>query len=171
MPTPPVAVRPATPADRPRLRAAVVELQDRERLLHPTRLPGGQVADAYLEWMLRRAGAAGAAGAVLVAESGGEFAGFVAGWVEQAGNIGETPDSNRFGHVSDICVMPAFRGRRIAGRLLEAIEQHLRRAGVTRLRVNALAANAPARASYERAGFAPYEVLHEKVVVDAGGDA
>ncbi len=106
MPTPPVAVRPATPADRPRLRAAVVELQDRERLLHPTRLPGGQVADAYLEWMLRRAGAAGAAGAVLVAESGGEFAGFVAGWVEQAGNIGETPDSNRFGHVSDICVSP-----------------------------------------------------------------
>ena len=167
MPTPPVAVRPATPADRPRLRAAVVELQDRERLLHPTRLPGGQVADAYLDWMLRRAEATGA---VLVAESGGEFAGFVAGWVEQAGNIGETPDSNRFGHVSDICVMPAFRGRRIAGRLLEAIERHLRRAGVTRLRVNALAANAPARASYERAGFAPYEVLHEKVI-DAGGDA
>ena len=108
---------------------------------------------------------------MLVAESGGEFAGFVAGWVEQAGNIGETPDSNRFGHVSDICVMPAFRGRRIAGLLLEAVERHLRRAGVTRLRVNALAANAPARASYERAGFAPYEVLHEKVVVDAGGDA
>jgi ribosomal protein S18 acetylase RimI-like enzyme len=169
MPTP-VTVRPATPADRPDLRAAVVELQDYERLLHATRLPGEQVADAYLDWMLRRAETAGAAGAVLVAESGGEFAGFVAGWIEETVNIAETPDSNRFGHISDLCVMPAFRGRRIATRLLDGIERHLRRAGITRLRINALAANTSARASYERAGFAPYEILHEKLI-EPGSDA
>ena len=111
--------------------------------------------------MLRRAETAGA---VLVAESAGDFAGFVAGWIEETANIAETPDSNRFGHISDLCVMPAFRGRRIAARLLDGIERHLRRAGVTRLRINSLAANASARTSYERAGFAPYEILHEKVI-------
>ena len=61
--------------------------------------------------------------------------------------------------------MPAFRGQRIAAQLLRAIEQHLRRAGVVRLRINALAANTSSRLCYERAGFAPYEVHHEKFVV------
>ena len=60
--------------------------------------------------------------------------------------------------------MPAYRGRRIAQHLLAAIEQHLGRAGITRLRLFTLAANASARASYERAGFAPYEIVYEKLV-------
>ena len=60
-----------------------------------------QIADAYLDWMLRQAEVSGA---VLVAESGGSFVGFVAGWIEQADNVAETPDFNRFGYISDICV-------------------------------------------------------------------
>jgi ribosomal protein S18 acetylase RimI-like enzyme len=80
-------------------------------------------------------------GAVLVAESNCIFVGFVAGWIEETRNVGETPDSNRVGYISDICVMPGFRGRRIATQLLNRIEQHLGRAGVTRLRINSLAAN------------------------------
>jgi ribosomal protein S18 acetylase RimI-like enzyme len=167
MSTPDLTIRPATPADQPDLRAAIVELQDYERRLHSTRLPGAEIADAYLAWLLPRAAATGA---VLVAESGGMFVGFVAGWVEEDENLAETADSNRFGYISDICVMSAFRGQRIAKRLLAAIEQQLRRGGVTRLRINALAANMSARASYQRAGFAPYEILHEKVIV-AGDDA
>lgn len=167
MPTPHLTIRAATPADQPDLRAAIVELQDYERRLHATRRPGAEIADAYLAWLLQQAAATGA---VLVAESGGSFTGFVAGWVEEDENLAETPDSNRFGYISDICVLPAFRGQRIAGRLLAAIEQQLRRGGVTRLRINALAANSSAQASYLRAGFAPYEILHEKVIA-AGDDA
>jgi ribosomal protein S18 acetylase RimI-like enzyme len=163
-----VTIRPATPSDRPRLRQAIVALQDYEHQLHATRLPGDHVADAYLDWMLRKVEAAGA---VFMAESGGAFVGFVAGWVEESGSIDETPDSARFGYVSDICVMPGFRGRRIAGQLLCAIEQSLRPAGVTRLRINALAVNASALASYERAGFAPYEVLLEKRIDGEKGGA
>ena len=158
-----VTIRPAIPADRPHLRQAIVELQDYERVLHMTRLPGEAVADAYLDWLQRQADTA--AGTVLVAESESAFVGFVVGWIEVSEIITETPDSNRFGYISDICVMPAFRGQRIAAQLLRAIEQHLRRAGVVRLRINALAANTSARLCYERAGFAPYEVHHEKFVV------
>jgi hypothetical protein len=42
-------IRPVTTADRPRLRQAIVELQDYERTQHKTRLPGEQVADQYLD--------------------------------------------------------------------------------------------------------------------------
>jgi len=154
-------IRPAAPDDRPRLRLAIVELQEYEHTLHPTRLVGESVADAYLDWMLHKVKAGGA---VLVAEDRGHFAGFVAGWMEQAGNIGETADSNRFGLISDICVLPAFRGQRIATRRLDAIGQFLSRTGITRLRVNVLAVNGSARASYENAGFAPYEIFYEKLI-------
>lgn len=163
--TAPLIIRPATPDDRPHLRRAIVELQDYERLRHPTRLPGEQVADVYLDWMVRQAEANGI---VLVAERDDSFIGFVAGWIEQTDNIGETADSNRFGYISDLCVMPAFRGQQIAAQLLDGIEQYFRRIDVIRLRINALAVNRSAWTSYERAGFLPYEILYEKVI---GGES
>jgi len=136
-----------------------MELQDYERRLHSTRLPGEEIADAYLDWMLKQAAEDGA---LLVAEINGAFAGFVAGWIEQQHNLAETPHSNRFGYISDICVLPAYRGKRIATLLLAAIEQHLTRLGITYLRINVLAANTSARKSYERSGFGLYEVMYEK---------
>ena len=154
-----LAIRAAAPSDRPQLRRAVIELHDHERRLHSSRLPGDQTADAYLAWMEKRAADNGA---VLIAEINGAFAGFVAGWLEVENHIEETPDSNRFGYVSDICVLPDFRGRRIASELLEAVELRLRREGVTRVRLCTLAANSAARASYERSGYKAYEVIYEK---------
>ncbi|HZU90134.1 MAG TPA: GNAT family N-acetyltransferase [Stellaceae bacterium] len=136
-------------------------MQEYERLRHASRRPGEPIADMYLDWMQQRAEAAGV---VLVAEREGRFVGFVAGWIEETANIGETAESNRFGYVSDICVMPAFRGQRVAARLLDGIGRYLGHAGVSRLRVAALAVNASARASYEHAGFAPYEILYEKSI-------
>jgi hypothetical protein len=45
---PTLTIRDAGPMDRAELRRAVVELQEHERKLHDTRLPGEQTADAYL---------------------------------------------------------------------------------------------------------------------------
>jgi ribosomal protein S18 acetylase RimI-like enzyme len=163
----PLVIRPATPSDRSNLRRAIIELQEYERLRHSTRLPGEQIADAYLVWIESRAAAGGA---ILIAERGGDFLGFIAGWVEETTSIAETADSNRFGYISDICVLPPVRGQRIATQLLDGMEQYLRAAGVRRLRIASLALNASARASYEHAGFIPYEVVYEKVI-DDGGDA
>jgi ribosomal protein S18 acetylase RimI-like enzyme len=154
-------IRPAAASDRPQLRQAVVALQDYEHARHATRLPGEQIADAYLDWMQRQAEADGV---VLVAERDGHVLGFVAGWIEHSDNIGETADSNRFGYICDICVMPDFRGQRIAAQLLAAIEQHFRRAGIARLRICSLAVNTSAQASYQRSGFVPYEILFEKLI-------
>jgi ribosomal protein S18 acetylase RimI-like enzyme len=155
-----ILIRPAGEDDTSNLRHAIVELQDYERRLHDTRLPGEAIANAYLAHLEESA----ADGAILVAEFNGTFAGFVAGWIEEDSSVAETPDSNRFGYVSDICVLPAFRGRRIASLLLDELERRFREAGVVRMRVSVLAANASARASYEAAGFAEYEVVYEKRV-------
>ena len=155
----PLSVRLARPSDRPALRAAVAELHNAEGRLHDSRLPGEETADAYLAWMLAEAARDGA---VFVAEAGGVFAGFAAGWIVQEELIEETPDSNRFGYVSDVCVLPAFRGRRIAARLLEALEVRLSLNGIKRIRLSALAANKAARTSYERLGYSAYEIVYEK---------
>jgi ribosomal protein S18 acetylase RimI-like enzyme len=157
-----VVVRLAMPGDLPDLRSAMVELQEHERRLAATRLPGEQIADPYLARLQREA--AQKRGAIFVVESDGIFAGFAAGWIIERDDIPETEDSNRFGYLSDICIMPAFRGKRIAHQLIAAMERHFASAGVTRFRLFALAANTPARASYENAGFAPYEILYEKLL-------
>src|SRR5262252_1785 len=119
--TPAVTIRDAGPMDGVQLRRAVVEIQEYERRLHNSRLPGEQIANAYLAWIenqIRKGD-----GAVLIAEIDRCFIGFVAGWIEHSNAVAETPDSSRFGYISDICVVPDHRGQRIATRLLFAIEE------------------------------------------------
>ena len=158
---PAVTIRDAGAIDRGQLRRAIVELQEYEGTLQKTRLPGEQIADAYLAWIENQIGEGGA---LLIAEIDRRFVGFVAGWIEHSDTMTETPDSNRFGYISDVCVMPDYRGQRIASLLLSAIEKRLSRTGITRIRICSLAANASARASYERAGFESYEITYEKSV-------
>ncbi|MBV8443959.1 MAG: GNAT family N-acetyltransferase [Hyphomicrobiales bacterium] len=160
---PNLSVRLALTSDRVALRAAIVELHEEERRLHDSRLPGEHTADAYLEWMLAEARRGGA---VFVAEASGAFAGFAAGWIVQESVIEETPDSNRFGYISDVCVLPTFRGRRIAARLLDALEARLSLSGVARIRLSTLAANQAARSAYERSGYSAYEIVYEKAARD-----
>jgi ribosomal protein S18 acetylase RimI-like enzyme len=155
----PFLIRNAAPSDRSQLLAAILILQEHEQGLHDSRLSGAEIAEPYLRSIMARTSACGA---ILIAERDHDFAGFVAGWIEQMDALAETPDSNRFGYISDICILPAYRGKRLATQLLRAIERRLAGFGITRLRINALAANKSARASYERSGFRPYEVMHEK---------
>jgi ribosomal protein S18 acetylase RimI-like enzyme len=158
-PTSGPTIRPARGADRKDLIAAIAELQDHERRLHDSRMSGPDIAERYLRSIEVLAAAQGT---ILVAEEAGVFLGFVVGWIVQENEIAETEDSNRYGCVSDICVLEAHRGHRVASHLLEAIEARLASHGVTRLRLNVLAANSMAQTSYERAGFSPYEIHYEK---------
>ena len=163
---PALSVRLARASDKAALRAAVAELHNVEGRLHDSRLSGEETADAYLAWMLAEAAGDGA---IFVADAGGVFAGFAAGWVVQEEYIEETPDSNRFGYISDVRVLPAFRGRRIVARLLEALEVRLSVNGIKRIRLSALAANKAARTSYERLGYSAYEIVYEKAARNPGG--
>jgi ribosomal protein S18 acetylase RimI-like enzyme len=153
-------IRPAKASDNVDLRRAFIELQEVERTLHDSRLPGDAVADRYLEWLDEQVREN--SGAIFVAIEDGGFRGFIAGWIVEDDHLIETADSNRFGLISDLCVLAEARGRGIAQQLLAAAERQLASQGVTRLRIGALANNAAARAAYAKYGFLPYEIVFEK---------
>jgi GNAT superfamily N-acetyltransferase len=152
-------VRLYAPNDRAAVIAALVALQAREAELSDARLPGSSALpylDALLVQHARRSGA------LFVAELDGTIVGVAACVVLEEPSMLEPPDSIRFGVVTDVYVDPDRRQRGIARRLLEAAERHLAAAGVTRMRIGLLAGNEDARRTYERCGFAPYEVILEK---------
>jgi GNAT superfamily N-acetyltransferase len=153
-------IRPYRETDRAAVIAAEIDLQEYERTLHDTRLPGAAVMEAYVDRLQREVAAQ--AGAILVAEDSGRFLGLVACLVVRDDAVQETADSNVHGYVTDIYVVPEWRGSGLAQALLQAAEDQLAPTGVSRLRINVLAANARARRAYEKGGFAAYEVMYEK---------
>ena len=161
-------IRPYEPADQDWLLAAEVALQEHERAVHdprlaPTRRPGLPYSHDYIAllWETLRENQ----GALLIAiDDSGRPAGLVAGHVADAPWPMEMPDSTRYGYVADIYIEPRARGTGLAKILLDAIAAHLHKVApdLTRLRINAMAANAIARGAYEKAGFVPYEVMYER---------
>ena len=158
-------IRPYDPADYDWVLQCEVALQEHERALHDTRLPGLPHTRDYLAMLWDVL--AENQGILLIAENtGGERLGLVAGHIVDEPWPMETRDSTRYGYVSDIFIEPAARGGGLAKALLDAIAAHLHRADptLTRLRISALAVNRIACRAYEKAGFTPYEVTYERVL-------
>ncbi|MDO5623071.1 MAG: GNAT family N-acetyltransferase [Pseudomonadota bacterium] len=61
-------------------------------------------------------------------------------------------------NIHDVAVRPGHRGAGIGQALLAACEAHARERGCCKLTLEVLTGNAPALRSYERAGFAPYQL-------------
>ena len=61
-------------------------------------------------------------------------------------------------NIHDIAVLPAHRGQGVGQALLAAAEAHARARGCCKLTLEVLTGNAPALRSYERFGFAPYQL-------------
>ncbi|HEX9449117.1 MAG TPA: GNAT family N-acetyltransferase [Dongiaceae bacterium] len=157
-----LSIRPAVASDTDDLRRGLIALQEYESALHDSRLPAAAVADPYLNWMLRQI--AEQDGLCLVGRLADDFFGFAAGWIERANNLTETEDSTAFGYISDICILPAWRGRRLSAPLLVGIERHFHARSVRRLRISSLDTNVAALAAYRSAGYSPYEITLEKVL-------
>ena len=61
-------------------------------------------------------------------------------------------------NVHDVVVLASHRGRRVAQRMFERVEQEARARGACKLTLEVLSGNAPALRSYEREGFASYQL-------------
>lgn len=61
-------------------------------------------------------------------------------------------------NVHDVVVVPAWRGHRIAQRMLQEVEMLARERGACKLTLEVLAGNLSAIRSYEREGFAAYSL-------------
>lgn len=157
-----IHIRPAEAGDHDDLKRGLLALQEYECALHDSRLDAAASADPYLAWMLRQI--AQQDGLCLAAFLEGTFIGFVAGWVERQENPAETEDSATFGYISDICLLPKWRGRGFSRPLLLEMERYFAKKAVRRLRISTLAANDAALAAYRGVGFHPYEVTLEKVL-------
>jgi GNAT superfamily N-acetyltransferase len=156
----PLAIRAYDPArDAEALRVCFVELQDYERRLEPEAPAGEAIADAYLARMHGRC--ASWDGRVFVAEQDAMLVGFACVW----GRVPpQEPDESpeHYAYVSDLVVLPPWRGRGVGQALLERAESHARAVGAPWLGIGVMAENGDARRLYERLGFAPYHVEMKK---------
>lgn len=90
---------------------------------------------------------------VLLAQQGEQFVGLLIA-MEGFSTFACKPLLN----IHDIVVLPAFRQRGIAGRLLARTELIARQLGCCKLTLEVLENNLGAQASYRKAGFAPYQL-------------
>jgi GNAT superfamily N-acetyltransferase len=61
-------------------------------------------------------------------------------------------------NIHDLYVAPAYRNRGLSRRLIASLEEIARDRGCCKLTLEVLSGNQPARSSYRRAGFAPYQL-------------
>ena len=151
-------IRPANADDRATLVTFIRQLQDAECEVHPSRLPGEAIAEAYYEKLVAQGGV------ILIACSAGNPIGFVAGWLEEDDDALQKMGWRRHGLISDLFVVAAHRGKGVAQQLLQAMSDRLQELGAKRLRICAVAPNGPAIAAYVRFGFEPFEVLFDKAL-------
>lgn len=143
----------------PRDREAVVQLQwalnRHEETVSGDRALGREAAEACLrddeEKMAEHGGIA------LVAEAGGEVAGYLCCVVIEGGPFVRA-DLRWGGYVTTMVVGEPHRGQGIAGKLLDEAERFTRERGLSSLGVGVLPGNAAAERLYERFGFRPYAI-------------
>lgn len=157
--------RPYQPADYDWALGCAVALQEHERVLSETRLPGLPHAHNYLAMLFPIL--AKQYGLMLIAETGGQRVGLIAGHVVEENWPMETPDSTRYAYISDLFIVPEQRGTGLAAQLIDRMAMHFRdlNQGLTRLRINALADNGMACKAYLKSGFKPHEVMFERPLV------
>lgn len=104
---------------------------------------------------------------VLVAEAEGTLAGYVLGWLHQRRPI---YPAGRYGFISDLYVVPAWRRKGIGGSLVQAAMDWLAKAGATDVELFVAEANPDAQSFWTSMGFEPFLRLVRRSVRAKGGD-
>lgn len=146
------------------VRAMLNALQEAECAMEPNRVHWSDRGAAYADWMF--AEVAQHSGAVFIAEAADEsMVGLATCWrAEDEVDITVEPAARVHLYVSEMFVIESWRGKGVAGALLDAVEEHGRKIGVPQITIGSLAVNAPARRAYAKAGFAEYEILLRKLL-------
>ena len=158
----PFTVRLWRPADRPAMLALNAELQEHERGLRPSRLPGAAMTEAYVAELERRLAARDGDGALFVADGEeGQVVGFVACLVDK--DVLEVEPAEVV--IEDLVVAAGARRRGVGRALVEAALGFARERRVRRVVVSALVVNEDALATYRALGFRP---LYTRLEREAG---
>jgi len=147
-----LTIRPYTPADYDWVLQCEVGLQEHERAIHDTRLPGLPHSRDYLAMLWDEL--AEGHGIMLIAETPrGERLGLVAGHIIDAPWPMETRDSTRYGYVSDIFITAEARGRGVGGWTVDAFLGWLAGVGVRSVIASVRPDNEPSLAIIRKLGF------------------
>lgn len=151
-----IALRPARPDDRPLLVGFLEALNRVEATIEDDRQAGRAAAELCYEEMLAKIAVHG--GAILIAESGGEPAGFLAWRIEQ-----DEPyvrdDLVRHAEIAELYVAERFRRAGVGRALMQEAERMIRAQGLPRLFIGLLDGNETAEATYRELGYRPYARL------------
>jgi len=130
-------------------------MQDFERSVEPMLPVGVDMADSYVELLLKRC--SGTSGRVFVAEADHAVVGFI-GVIARVDPDEPDEEATPYSYISDLVVLPAYRRRGIGSALLRRAEAYARERGMTLLRINVLAKNHVAGQLYRAFGFSDYRV-------------
>lgn len=148
-----LVIRTAGPADRETCIALIDALNAYEATLVDDRLTTRAAAEAAYARAVERV--VETRGRILLAEEDGHPLGLLV-FVIDVEHPYVREDVRRYGQVADLIVAEEARGRGVGRALIAAAEDLTREAGLRRLVIGALTANAGALAAYRKAGFGDY---------------
>lgn len=159
-----ILVRNAEPWDRERLVQFTHALNLHEFQVRQDRDTSLEGAEEHLAAMEKQTETQG--GFILVAEDGDALAGFLIGIKEAEQGHFVVPAERSFGHIADIYVAEAARGKGVSRALVDAAIDRFRAMGLNRVLVTGLADNPLAAAAYPALGFKLLYSTYEKRLDD-----
>ena len=154
-----VLIRDYDPQDAAQLEYCIVELQSFEKTIEPNRADGQKIAPAYRERLLTQCNQS--QGRIFVAQVDGMVIAFICvlSRLDEEELIEENPE---YAYITDVIVLPTYRGRGIGRALLQHAEAYALQQGAAVLKVDVLAANTVARELYMRMGYHEHEIRLRK---------
>ncbi|HUO93234.1 MAG TPA: GNAT family N-acetyltransferase [Rhizomicrobium sp.] len=143
------------PDDRNALLGFILGSQHFEHEFEPDRRLDAPVAEEYFAQLSAEVSRRN--GKIFVAEANGELLGWGVAH-ERENEIFVVADERLAGHITELYVIEAWRGKGVGRALIAACETWAKSRRLKTMTIGVLAGNARARRIYEANGFAPYAV-------------
>lgn len=160
-------IRRYTPDDLPTLKAMAGALHAIVRDFAPELPPPDAMLEDYFAYVLDRVETS--SGTIFVAE---EADGRLVGHCVLYGRIppDRDEDPTPYSFIAELYVAPAGQGGGVGRALMSAAEAYARALGSPRIELGVVTDNSPARAFYERLGYAPRVLIYSKRLDERAGE-
>lgn len=155
-----IKIRTYSPTDKKGIKSCIKELKKYEARFDPAYRTDSKSVDALFQDILhgKKAG-----GEIFVAEAGGEIVGFLSLSITNKNDeliLKKVPAA----YISDISVLPVYRGMGIGRRLLKSAYEFAKGKKISFVKLIVFSENVKAIKLYKREGFADYEMTMVKKI-------